>query len=135
MVKEHVRLVNQGKQAVAHWKEDHPDEGMDLRDTTFNTKELQDFNFDGADFRGTDLSRHNLSRASLKRAILTGVNLDDGQLIEADLTDALSNSTTQPVSRLPGLIYRRRVASSSRGSLPCAVCLVLPAALSEPAII
>jgi len=110
---EHVALVRKGAEAIAKWRQVHPDEHLDLRGADLflahlfraNLKEANLLTADlsgadlseadlraaslfSADLRGAKLSKADLSRADLKGADLSGAHLSGAHLSRADLKGA-----------------------------------------------
>ncbi|MSQ17858.1 MAG: hypothetical protein EXR54_09970 [Dehalococcoidia bacterium] len=103
-----VQIVKQGRDAVARWREEHANEGMDLNGAYLSHARLPQVDLRGADIRNSDLmgailARANLSgcrlnpahmyradlrRADLSRSLLNGANLRGANLAGADLHDA-----------------------------------------------
>jgi uncharacterized protein YjbI with pentapeptide repeats len=79
---EHVRVVQQGAEAIAAWRDTHPGERLDLEKADLA----------GADLRAAGLRGANLHAACLREANLTGADLQHAHLRAASLVGA----------RLPG---------------------------------
>ncbi len=62
-----VQIVKQGRDAVARWREEHANEGMDL-----NGAYLSHARFPQVDLRGADVRNSDLMGAMLMRANLSG---------------------------------------------------------------
>ena len=105
---EHVKAVEGGKEAIALWREQHPEERLDLfradliganlRLANLNGANLNGANLTGADLIGADLIGANLiganlSGADLRGADLRGANLRGANLREADLSAAKCHFT------------------------------------------
>jgi hypothetical protein len=69
----HVKLVRQGADAIAKWREENPEVQLDLA---------------GADLRAAFLQRADLTRADLRAANLGGAYLGRANLAGADLRAA-----------------------------------------------
>jgi hypothetical protein len=105
---EHVEIVRQGAEATARWREEHPDESLDLSEV---------------DLSGLDLSKSVLFKANLRRANLRKANLSDAMLGIADLDHAtlerasLSNAKFFSASLMDAnLIGVEAVAANFRGA-------------------
>ena len=80
---EHVRIVRQGKNAIAEWRASHPHERLDLSAADFRSADLRSADLSGADLSGADLSEANLFGADL-----SGASLHGARLLRADLSGA-----------------------------------------------
>ena len=95
---EHVKIVQEGKGAIARWREQYPSELIDLSGAHLIGAHLSGANLSwanlsgahliGADFSGADLSGANLSGANLSGANLSGANLNWANLSGAYLSVA-----------------------------------------------
>lgn len=105
---EQVQIVKQGRDAVARWREQHPNDFLDLNGAYLSHARMPQVDLRGADVRNSDLmgailQRANLSgcrlnpahmyradlrRADLSRSLLNGANLRGANLTGADLHDA-----------------------------------------------
>lgn len=105
---EHVQLVRRGRDAVASWREEHPNQMLDLNAAFLSNARMPQVNLSGADIRDSDLMgamlqkanlagcylnpchlyHANLVQANLNRALLNGANLRGANLAEADLSGA-----------------------------------------------
>src|SRR5262249_10328082 len=82
---EHVAVVKDGEVAIRAWREQHPDERLDLTKADFRRFTLLNVDLSGADLReawleradlaGVDLCKANLRGAHLHEARLNGVNM------------------------------------------------------------
>ncbi|MEM9502980.1 MAG: TIR domain-containing protein [Cyanobacteria bacterium P01_E01_bin.43] len=77
-----VALLRQGIEAWNRWREENPDEAIDLRDA-----DLSGANLSGANLRDANLTGANLTGANLTGANLTGANLSDVLFIETVFVD------------------------------------------------
>ena len=110
---EHIELVQQGREAIEQWREQHPEEHLDLVGADLDRVNLTAANLVKTDLRGaslrmaklnganlswTDLTEANLSEAELNlaklsRAFLARANLSGAKLFGIDLSEAdLSNA-------------------------------------------
>ncbi len=80
---EHLRVISQGVQAWAKWREENPGIRPDLNSANLSGTNLNGFNLIGAELKGA-----NLSRSSLRRANLVATELNEGNLFGADLRQA-----------------------------------------------
>lgn len=85
---EHVRLVREGRKAIAQWRGLHPDERLDLSGANLLSANLLAANLAGADLSNADLSGSNLYEADLSGANLLAANLAEANLSKADLSGA-----------------------------------------------
>ena len=105
---EHVQLVRRGRDAVAQWREENPNQMLDLNAAYLSHARMPQVNLSGADIRDSDLMgamlhranlagcylnpchlyHANLIQANLSRALLNGANLRGANLSEADLSNA-----------------------------------------------
>ena len=105
---EHVQLVRRGRGAVAQWREENPNQMLDLNAAYLSHARMPQVNLSGADIRDSDLMgamlhranlagcylnpchlyHANLIQANLSRALLNGANLRGANLSEADLSNA-----------------------------------------------
>ena len=80
---EHVEIVRGGADAIARWRESHPDERFDLEGA-----DLRGFELSTADLSGANLQVAFLFRTDLARAQLHGANLREATLLSSNLTRA-----------------------------------------------
>ena len=85
---EQLALLTQGVAAWNQWREDNPDQEIDLSGADFSGADFSGADFSGADFSGADLSDADLSGANLNRVDLSGANLIDADLDRVDLSGA-----------------------------------------------
>ena len=90
---EHVEIVRRGHTAIAEWREQHPEEmldlsGADLYEASLRYSDLSHADLTSAKLCGADLSDAILYSASLRDADLTGAYLWDAHLHGADLSHA-----------------------------------------------
>jgi uncharacterized protein YjbI with pentapeptide repeats len=77
---EHLKILKQGVEVWNQWREEHPDEEIDLREADLEGARLQEANLSRA-----NLQKANMRRARLREANLQGVDLRQAALMEADL--------------------------------------------------
>jgi len=64
-----VQLLSQGVEVWNNWREQHPDESIDLTDAKFRDVDLARCNLSAADLSGADFSSSNLDSAIFRKAI------------------------------------------------------------------
>jgi hypothetical protein len=64
---EHVDVVKEGEAAIRVWREQHPDERLDLVDANLHGADLQEARLATADLHGAGLGETNLGRTNLSR--------------------------------------------------------------------
>ena len=89
---EHVEIVKRGKDAIAAWRNEHPNERLDLsaadlHDADLREADLREADLTDADLTQADLSGAYLNDAELSQADLSGANLRNAHLLEADLSE------------------------------------------------
>jgi len=80
----HVTIVQQGVEAIRQWREEHPDERLDL-----TKADLRGLNLLSADLHGADLRAADLRRVHLESANLCGADLREAKLRRVDLRKAI----------------------------------------------
>lgn len=136
---EQLAILHQGVEAWNKWREENPDEKIDLSEAdlgesklsgvNFNQARLRKANFFQADLGSADLSRanlrkanlfqanltgSNLSKASLKQANLGGANLSKADLVEANFSDAeLRGANLGNANLGKANLYKARIGSAS----------------------
>ena len=90
---EHVAIVNAGKEALAAWREEHPDELLDLSGRKFENKDFSQFgfgkaNFDFAILKEIVFDEVYFETCSFSNAQLNEVVFKNGKLKEANFEDA-----------------------------------------------
>ena len=88
---EHVALVRQGWQAIAEWRQAHPDALLDLRGAELAMTDLRSADLRVANLAGANLNMANLSNANLGLANMCGANLCEAFLCDADMEGANLN--------------------------------------------
>ena len=81
---EHLRILQQGVDAWNQWREDHPNERVDLTEADLFRAHLTE----------ADLTEVNLIGADLTEANLIGAHLSDANLTRADLSGAHTQRRT-----------------------------------------
>ena len=82
---EHVEIVKQGTEILSQWRQENPDEKLDLRKANLRAANLRATNLSYADLRNADLKKANLSYAYLSYADLSYANLNSADLSYANL--------------------------------------------------
>ena len=91
---EHVQVARRSSPGIALWREEHPQERLDLSGANLSNLNLNRADLSGADLSGADLLGVRLNQANLRRADLKGAVAVIGQLTRADLREAdLSGAT------------------------------------------
>jgi hypothetical protein len=80
---DHVAVVKEGAAAIQAWREQHPDESLDLHQA-----DLQGAPLRGAKLQGANLQDANLQHANLQHAHMQGAHLQRAHLQHADLQHA-----------------------------------------------
>lgn len=88
---EHVEILKQGAAVIRKWREEHPNERLDLSEADG----LQGADLHEADLRGATLEGADLRRASLKDADLRGASLRGAKLEGSILHCATLDETTE----------------------------------------
>ena len=99
---EHVLLVKRGRDAVARWREEHPNQTLDLNASYMSYVRLPQVDLRGADLRDADLMGAGLQRANLSGCYLNPCHLYRANLVQADLSQALLNGANLRGSNLSG---------------------------------
>ena len=108
---EHVQLVRRGRDAVARWREENPNQMLDLNAAYLSYARMPQVNLAGADLRDSDLMGAMLPRANLAGCYLNPSHLYHANLTQANLRGALLNGANlrganltggRPLQRRPG---------------------------------
>ena len=99
---EHVQLARKGRDTVARWREEHPNEILDLNAAYMSYARMTQVNLSGADLRNADLMGAMLQRANLSGCYLNPVHMYHANLIQADLSRALMNGANLRGANLTG---------------------------------
>ena len=99
---EHVQLVRRGRDAVAKWREDNPNQILDLNASYMSYARIPQVNLSGADIRNSDLMGAMLQRANLSGCFLNPCHLYHANLIQANLSRALLNGANLRGANLSG---------------------------------
>ena len=67
---EHVQLAKKGRDTVAKWREEHPNDVLDLNAAYMSYVRMPQVNLSGADIRNSDLMGAMLQRADLSGCYL-----------------------------------------------------------------
>lgn len=81
-------ILKQGVGVWNKWREENPEEPIDLSGADLLEADLSKAELNGADLRGAELNGARLRQANLRQAWLTGARLRDAHLSGADLTGA-----------------------------------------------
>ena len=90
----HLELIKQGVEAWNKWKEENPEEKVDLREADLREADLKGANLSEADLFMVDLSEADLSEANLVGARLSKTNLGGVNLKGAYLSGAVIDEST-----------------------------------------
>jgi len=85
---DHVRIVLAGTESIGKWKDENPNDILDLRNASLRRAELVRADLNKAILRGADLEWADLRWADLINADLTGCNLLRADFHKADLSSA-----------------------------------------------
>ena len=99
---EHVQLAKKGRDAVARWREEHPNEVLDLNAAYMSYVRMPQINLSGADIRNSDLMGAMLQRADLSGCFLNPCHMYHANLKQANLTKALMNGANLRGADLSG---------------------------------
>ena len=88
---EHVQLVKRGRDVMARWREQNPNENLDLNAAYMSYARAPQVDISGADLRDADLMGAVLQRANLSGCHLNPCHLYHANLREANLTGARLN--------------------------------------------
>ncbi len=92
-VEEHVKRLQQGTSVWNAWREENPDETIDLSYAVLSYAKLSNYNLSKANLIGTYFIGTDLSNADLTETYLISANLSRAKLVKADLSRAnLSNA-------------------------------------------
>ena len=92
---EHVEIVKQGAAAIRKWREEHPNERLDLSEANLREDNLRGADLHEADLHGAALEGADLRSASLKKADLRGACLHEAKLERSLLHCAKLDETTE----------------------------------------
>lgn len=99
---EHVQLVKRGRDAVARWREENPNQMLDLNAAYLSYARMPQVNLAGADLRDSDLMGAMLPRANLTGCYLNPSHLYHANLTQANLSGALLNGANLRGANLTG---------------------------------
>ena len=97
--KKQFKLLKQGVDVWNEWREDNPEESIDLKMANLVHVNLRGANLIRADLTGAELSGSILSRADLRWVCFRGATLRETDLSRANLTGAYSSDPN--LSTLP----------------------------------
>ena len=99
---EHVQLVKRGRDVVARWREENPNQTLDLNAAYMSYARLPHVDLSGSDLRNSDLMGAGLQRANLSGCYLNPSHLYHANLVQADLSEALLNGANLRGANLSG---------------------------------
>lgn len=99
---EHVQLVKRGRDAVARWREENPNQMLDLNAAYLSYARMPQVNLSGADLRDSDLMGAMLPKANLTGCYLNPSHLYHANLTQANLSGALLNGANLRGANLTG---------------------------------
>ena len=99
---EHVQIVKRGRDVVARWREEHPDEPLDLNSSYMSYARLPQVDLSGCDLRNSDLMGAGLQRANLSGCYLNPCHLYRANLVQANLSQSLLNGANLRGANLSG---------------------------------
>lgn len=99
---EHVQLVKKGRDTVARWRDEHPNDVLDLNAAYLSYARMPQVNLSGADIRNSDLMGAMLQRANLTGCFLNPCHMYHANLIEANLSRSLMNGANLRGANLRG---------------------------------
>ena len=99
---EHVQLARKGRDVVARWREEHPNDVLDLNAAYLSFARMPQVDIRGADLRNSDLMGAMLQRANLSGCFLNPAHMYHANLIEANLRGALMNGANLRGANLRG---------------------------------
>ena len=99
---DHVQIVKRGRDVVAQWREEHPDEIFNLNAAYLSYARMPQVNLSGADIRDSDLMGAMLQRANLEGCSLNPSHLYHANLIQANLSRARLNGANLRGANLSG---------------------------------
>ena len=99
---EHVQIAKKGRDAVAKWRTEHPNEVLDLNAAYMSYARMPQINLSGADIRNSDLMGAVLQRADLSGCFLNPCHMYHANLKQANLTKALMNGANLRGANLSG---------------------------------
>ncbi len=99
---DHVQLVKRGRDVVAQWREEHPNEILDLNAAYLSYARIPQVNLSGADIRDSDLMGAMLAKANLEGCFLNPCHMYHANLTQANLTRARMNGANLRGANLSG---------------------------------
>ena len=94
---EHVQLAKKGRDTVAKWREEHPNDVLDLNAAYMSYVRMPQVNLSGADIRNSDLMGAMLQRADLSGCYLNPCHIYHANLKQANLSKALMKYICWPL--------------------------------------
>jgi uncharacterized protein YjbI with pentapeptide repeats len=92
---EHVKIVEQGAEAIRKWWEEHPDGQLDLEGANLSEINLHEADLHEANLRAANLDGTDLRQASLESTDLRGASLREAKLERTILHCAQLDDTTE----------------------------------------
>ena len=99
---DHVQLVKRGRDVVARWREEHPNEILDLNAAFLSFARMPQVDLSGADIRNSDLMGAMLQKANLEGCSLNPCHMYHANLIQANLSRARLNGANLRGANLSG---------------------------------
>jgi uncharacterized protein YjbI with pentapeptide repeats len=85
---EHVHVVKRGRDAIAYWRKQHPEDTLDLNASYLTYARIPQVDLHGSDLRDADLMGATLQRANLSESFLNRCHLSLANLTQANLRGA-----------------------------------------------
>ena len=99
---EHVQLARRGRDTVARWRENNPNEILDLNAAYMSYVRMPQVNISGADLRNADLMGAVMQRANLSGCHMNPCHLYHANLREADISRARLNGANLRGANMSG---------------------------------
>ncbi len=99
---EHVQIVRRGRDVVARWRENNPNDILDLNAAYMSYVRMPQVNISGADLRDSDLMGAVLQRANLSGCHMNPCHLYHANLREADISRARLNGANLRGANMSG---------------------------------
>ena len=94
--------MRRGRDAVAQWREENPNQMLDLNAAYLSYARIPQVNLSGADIRDSDLMGAMLQRANLAGCYLNPCHFYHANLVQANLSQALLNGANLRGANLSG---------------------------------